>query len=248
MVWAYGVTTVPSRMEGLFPRTLTSLARAGFDRPRLFVDDCPHRKALEYEDKFTLEVTCRSTQLRAYGNWILALGELYIRNPAADRYAIFQDDFVTGMNLRKYLEKTTDNAAKRYWNLYTFRSNQSICPPGHEGWYESNQYGRGAVGLVFNSEGVTTLLKHQHMVDRVRDVGQGNGGWLRSWKSIDGAVVDSFRKVGWKEMVHNPSLVQHTGDISTVRNSQHAQAESFRGEGFDFLSLLEVKKAEVLAS
>lgn len=242
--WAYGVTTVPSRMDGLLPRTLNSLANSGFDSPRLFVDDCTTRKALEYEDKFGFEVTCRSTQIRAYGNWILALGELYIRNPTADRYAIFQDDFVTGINLRRYLEKSTSSEAHQYWNLYTFPSNEGIRPEGVTGWYESNQYGRGAVALVFNAEGVTTLLKHQHMIDRVRDVSQGKGGWLRAWKSIDGGVVDTFRKVGWKEMVHSPSLVQHTGDVSTVRNGEHKKAESFRGEQYDFLDLLKIPEVE----
>ena len=38
MKWAYGITTVPSRRENLFERTLQSLAVAGFDNPRLFVD------------------------------------------------------------------------------------------------------------------------------------------------------------------------------------------------------------------
>jgi hypothetical protein len=62
--------------------------------------------------------------------------------------------------------------------------------------------------------------------------------------------------LGWKEWVHNPSLVQHTGEISQIdkRKPQikhdpkfprqkwgpHHLAQTFRGEQFDCLRFLEV--------
>lgn len=223
MKWAYGVTTVPQRRRDLLVRTLGSLRAAGFPEPRLFVDG--ERDPRSWEDEFNLGVTARWPTIRTYGNWVLSLAELYIREPAAERYAVFQDDFVTYRNLRQYLEscKYPENG---YWNLYTFPSNQALCPRGHRGWYESNQMGRGAVALVFDRSVVLSLLTHQHMVERPMDAHRGH-------KAVDGGVVEAFRKMGGKEYVHNPSLVQHTGLVSSMGNKPHKLAESFCGEEFD---------------
>lgn len=230
--WAYGLTTVPQRRHKLLPRTLTSLKRAGFDTPRLFVDG--DRDGLSWYREFGLETTARHTNCRTYGTWILGLGELFIREPQADRYAMFQDDFVTCLNLRAYLD-AIPMPALGYWNLYTFPQNQALCPPKHVGFYESNQYGRGAVALVFNRETVLTLLTSRYMAERPLDPHRG-------WKSVDGGVITCLKGCGWKEYVHNPSLVQHTGMTSSMGNLPHKLAESFRGEDFDLLSLLPREK------
>ncbi len=225
MKWACGVTTVPSRKLELLPRTLTSLAAAGFDKPHLFVDGA--------SDGYG-EATYRMPVIRAYGNWILGLAELYIRNPTADRYAMFQDDFVMCKGVRKYLEQWYPE--RGYLNLYTFPSNERK----QGGWYESAllnsdpkwQTGRGAVALVFNRKAVQILLTHQHMVDKPDDVKVTRGGWLVAWRKIDGAVVTAMNKAGWREYVHMPSLTQHVGARSTVANLPHKSATSFPGEEY----------------
>lgn len=227
MKWAYGITTVPERLKnGLFPKTLASLAQAGFDKPRLFVDDCENPRLY---DCFGLEVTSHWPRIRTYGNWILALAELFIRNPSMDRYAIFQDDFVTVRGLKDYIEKCKFPETG-YFNLYTFPKNQELAPAS-TGWYLSNQLGYGAVALVFNHAGVVKLLSQQVLVERPMDVHRGH-------KAVDGAIVTAFRKLDWKEYVHNPSLVQHTGLESSMGNKKHPLAISFPGENFDALSLL----------
>lgn len=114
--WQYGITTVPRRRDDELPRTLHSLALAGFDKPRLFVDGCDDTRS--WMNEFGLEVTPRHPPVKAYGNWLLALAELFIRDPAADRYAIFQDDIIASKNLRKYLDRCT-YPVRGYWNLYT---------------------------------------------------------------------------------------------------------------------------------
>ena len=222
MQWAYGITTVPSRICELFPRTLDSLRRAGFDKPRIFVDGGKNGY-----DHFGLPVTYRETNLRTHGNFILSLYELYIRDPSAERYAMFQDDFVTCAGLKEYLERWYPD--KGYLNLYTFPHNQQLSL-GREGWYESDQMGKGAVALVFSAEAIEVLLTSNHMFNRPKDP-------IRGHKSVDGGIVESFKKAGWKEYVHNPSLVQHTGLYSSMGNGQHALAVSFRGEEFDLRTL-----------
>ncbi len=232
--WAVGVTSHVSRRSTLLPQTLTSLTtNAGFTVDRLFVDGDYDAKS--WMDEFHLDVTCRYPTIRTFGNWALSLAELYIRSPWADRYALFQDDCICMKNLRQYLEKTLypDNG---YMNLYCFPENQRHCPKNPDGslkigWFPSNQMGRGAVGLVFSRKAVTTLFSSTHFVERPMDAGRG-------WRAVDGGVVTALKKAGWREFVHYPTLVQHTGDISAMGNKRHAQGVSFLGQSHDAMELV----------
>ena len=225
-IWAYGVTTVPERIDSHLPDTLKSLEAAGFPTPRLFIDDC--------EDifpycKFNLPITNRWPRIRIAGNWVLSLYELYIRQPDAQYFGVFQDDFVTYPNLREYLEwcKYPD---KGYWNLYTFPCNQLRAPKGKTGWFKSNQMGRGAVALVFSNKAVVTLMGYPYLINRFPNVRRGH-------HAVDGGIVDAFKPQGWKEYCHNPSLVQHTGDVSSHGTHNQLKATSFRGGSFDCMAL-----------
>lgn len=220
------MTTVPQRRNDLLPRTLASLRGAGFDKPRLFIDGV--KDVRDYEE-LGLPCTTRHPNVSIAGNWILALWELYIRNPEATRYAVFEDDFVTYKNLRQYLE-ACEYPKQGYWNLYTFPVNQALAPADTIGWYLSNQRGKGAVALVFSREAITTLLGCRHVLDGPQSA--------RSFNRTDGVIVNSFAGVGWKEYVHSPSLVQHTGEVSTIGKRKHPLAESFQGEDLDATELL----------
>lgn len=249
--WVYGVTTVPQRRGSLLPRTLASLKVGGFPAPTLFVDGLHGRDVTSWEREFNLPVVNRYPTIRTYGHWVLTLAEMYIRDPLGTLYAVFQDDFVTYRNLRQYLERFNYPSPYRtgqvrrvdgyvqpgYWNLLTFPSNQRLAPKDDRGrdivgWYESNQLGRGAVALVFDRPTLVTLLTHQHMVDRPQDAHRG-------WRAVDGGVVTAMKLAGWKEYVHHPTLVQHTGLVSSMGNRPHPLSVSFQGEDFDALSLVE---------
>lgn len=244
--WSYGLTTVPARRGDLLPRTLASLAAAGFDRPRLFVDGANHEMAGGYAAEFRLPVTAREPALRTAGNWWLALAELYVREPAADRYAVFQDDLVTVRNLRAYLDRLPYPEGG-YLNCLSFLNNEQIVHGKPPGWYEASllsrgggpeyhgkraQTGRGAVALVFSREAVQALLSSPDFVQRPVDVHMG-------WRRVDGGIVTAMNKQGWREMVHSPSLVQHTGDVSSMGNRRHPQAMTFPGEQHDALTWLD---------
>jgi hypothetical protein len=238
MRWAYGVTTVPERKSTLLPRTLRSLRLGGWDSPRLFVDNCPAARANEYVTQFGLEVTSRWPHIRTFANYMLALGELYLRDPLADRYAMFQDDLVCYRNLRQYLERWYPE--RGYLNCLTFPSNESYAKG--PGWFESRplnsgpsgwQTGRGAVALVFSNEAVRVLLSHTHIIERPRDAHAG-------WKRVDGGIVTAMNKAGWREWVHMPSLVQHIGAHSTMGNKPHPPSDTFMGEEVDAMQLLTV--------
>tara|TARA_R110002020_G_scaffold376130_3_gene587321 strand:+ start:39500 stop:41194 length:1695 start_codon:yes stop_codon:yes gene_type:complete len=231
MKWSYGITTVPERLETTFPRTHRSLKLAGFTTPHLFVDNCDDHDL--YSSFNSSGITTHSPAIRTVGNWVAALWELYIKNPDADRYAIFQDDCVVSLSLRKYLE-ACPYVTNSYLNLYTFPDNQELCPKNHKGWYKSNQKGLGAVALVFENRSAVSILKSPKIIDKPKSD--------RGYKNIDGAISDSANSIGMVELVHNPSLVQHIGETTTIKgNKKHPVAESFRGEDFDLLSLKKKK-------
>lgn len=226
--WAYGVTTVPSRYITTLASTLSSLQEAGFAKPRLFVDGTEPVPPYLISQGKVGQVTYRDN-IKTAGNWILAAWELYLRQPDADRYAIFQDDFVTYRNLRAYLD-SYPYPAKGYLNLYTFPENEKLAN-GRRGFYRSNQLGRGAVGLVFSREAMITLLGSNHLAIKPQHP-------KRPTSAIDGAVSEAMKKAGWSEYVHSPSLVQHTGIVSSMNNKKHPLSNSFLGREFDAMGLL----------
>lgn len=244
--WAYGVTTVPSRRWSLLPGTLRSLMHAGFPVPRLFVDGLRLDDKRDLDDYLSLNfpLSIRTPVIKTAGNWVLSMWELYIRDPAADRYAIFQDDFVTYKNLRQYLE-AVPYPENGYLNLMTFCDNERIIEGQFIGWHEASlikdaknrdpekprQTGRSAVALVFSRKAVLALLSAYSLANRFQDVSRG-------WKLIDGGVVEAMNGQGFREYIHNPSLVSHTGTLSTMRNGGYPSAKSFRGEDFNALDLL----------
>lgn len=248
MQWSYGVTTVLERLGDLLPRTLHSLALAGFGEPRLFIDGVRDRTDYEH---FDLPITTRYPRVHVYPNWILSAWELYTRNPKAEYYAIFQDDFVTVRNLRLYLEKQ-EYPGKGYLNLYTFQGNERIVEGKQPGWYEAFtlngksggfQSGRGAVALVFNRDAMIALLDSGYLAKRMqgglhRDKGGCKNGLSRVFTHVDGAIVTAMNTVGYREYVHSPSLVQHLGDRSSIGTRGMTKAKTYPGEDFDAMDWL----------
>lgn len=246
--WAVAVTTVPQRRDTLLPLTLASIKAAGFPDPRLCVDGTGSGF-----DHFGLDVTYRTERIHLHGNWVLAAMELFIRDPHADRYGIFQDDFVVYRNTRQYLDQCL-YPLTGYLNLTTFdgrpgSSNEKVVRDKPVGWYEADemlapkgyQAGRGAVALVFNRDALLVLLSSRHMIDRPIDQTLLKDSKLfRGQHLVDGGVVWAMNKAGWREYVHNPSLVCHTGgDASTMGHGKYKLPQTWRGDDFDALSLLD---------
>lgn len=206
--WSCGVSSHPSRAQDLLPRTLNSLSGGGFIDPVVRVD---------------------TSRLGAFGNFVLLVWEVYVRHPSADFYALFQDDLVSYRNLRTYLEATLPRLpATDYFNCYTWPCNVR----GQSGWSLSDQWGRGAVALVFPNPALRFLLGAGPLIERPRNTQFGT-------KGVDRAVMESFKEDGRREWVHVPSLVQHTGVISTAGNKLScSESPVFNGEDFDAMELL----------
>ena len=224
--WACGVTTVPSRGPILL-LTLNSILDAGFPVPRVFMDQP--------------ELAGRSEagSLGVFGNWCRATVELYIRNPEADRYVLFQDDIILCRNVRQYLESVR-YLDQHYWNLYTSADQVKTC----DGFQESRecesgkiyhgkkqQGGRGALALVFSREVLQVLLASMRFVRWSCDP-------VRGHQNLDGVICESLNEVGYRELVHFPGLVEHRESVSTVKDKLYQRSSHFAGEQFDALQLL----------
>jgi hypothetical protein len=232
--WAVGLTTVPSR-RALLERTLASVAAAGFPRPHLFVDG-----ARTFETD--LEATCRWPAVLTWANWFLGLTELIARRPFAHFYLMLQDDLVMCRGVREYLE-ARPWPKDGYANLYTAPENASREP----GWRETRdvardperniglQGGRGALALAFDRRAAMAMLAAPSATRKLVD--------LRPEfrvKRADGGIVTAMNLSGFREYVHAPSLVQHTGTISSMGNGWQAPSSTFLGEDFDARALLEL--------
>jgi hypothetical protein len=259
-MWSYGVTTVPSRIGDLLPQTLHSLALAGFGEPRLFVDGVQGGSDVDYR-KFDLPVTIRDNSVHLYPHWVLSAWELYFRNPWAEYYAIFQDDFVAVKNMRLYIE-AVPYPERGYLNLFTFlHLNEAVIKGKPPGWYEAGslnglpggpQAGHGAVALVFRKDAMIALLDSGYLATRVQDhLRKGKdkqpekNGLPRAFTHADGGIVTAMNmhpNGPWREYVHAPSLVQHQGHKSTTGSGILPQARSFPGVEFDALDFLKIGK------
>lgn len=221
--WAYGITATPSRSHTHLPRTVASLEMAGFSSPTIFMDDGNDFNATSFAGCMIVR---RSIKLGAFGNFALTAWELYTRQPDADRFIIFQDDIVCYRNLREYLGSNTYQP-KTYYNLYTWPCNVK----SELGWSTSNQRGHGALATMFDNDTLRDLLSTKSFIDH-RQNHYGH-------KGIDKAVMVALKSKGYSEIVHNPSLVQHTGVVSTIQNGSKLTSPVFRGEDFDAMTLLQ---------
>lgn len=219
MEWSYAVTAVPQRCSDLLPQTLQQLATAGFSDPVVMLDgELPGCSTLARDQRVATH-----PKLGHIRNWALALNYIYFQNPQAERFAIFEDDLLCCHNLRVYLEQCP-YPELGYWNLLTHNQNMMKAGP-QPGWYLSNQRGWGAVGLVFDQVTVQALLGHPKWRERVafgRD-------------SADGLVITLLKKLGYREWIHSPSLLQHVGVKSTFTNHKYGRVLGWR-ENYDPLT------------
>jgi len=239
LTWAYGITTMPERGETFLKQSRESLARTGFNDPRFFVDDHHVGRSLLVESVMlsTCTVT-RNPTIGPMGNWWLALWELFIRSPHADRYAIFQDDILACSNLREYLERWYPENG--YLNLISFPENlQGIQPEDPRGWRKAPRRGKGGQGLVFDQNAIAALFSQLRMVRKFQELKNPN-------KRLDGAVREAMENAGITEWIHNPSLLYHLGAMgkTSIANNKKKQPliTSFPGEDFN---LLDIERSEL---
>lgn len=213
MKWSCGLTTTPARRSSLLPQTVLSLAEAGFDDILIAVDGCDEPSAYTYN-----YVTCRKLWSGNFANWYLTACEIYLRDPFADAYAMFEDDLIIARGARQYLEDTM--RAGGYYNMYTAYDNAPRA--GLNGWFQSAQRGMGALALAFKRDEFIKLLRDPDILFHANDVTPDRGRRRGEW-CVDAVIVTVLNKYGVSELCHWPSLVEHVGVESTLGNAPYRQ-------------------------
>ena len=220
--WAVGVTTSP-RKEPTVDICLDSLARAGWERPWLFVDEGTHLA----DHQLCLPVTYRQDKVGAWPNFYLALQELLMRQPDADAYLLVQDDavFYDRESLRGYLESCL-------WPGEDVAAVSLYCPEPytrrHSGWCQiGGKWIWGALAFVFPNDAARRFV-----IDH--DVFQHRWSGRRKHAQIDVVVGEWALRESLNVWYPVPSLVQHIGQTSTLwpagRVSGKRRASLFLGD------------------
>lgn len=251
--WACGVTTVPSRRTTTLPGTIASLYAAGFLDLRLFIDGCSNGDVKPYKQHYPgLGITTHDPPVHAFGNFWLGLLEMYLREPLADLYGLFQDDVLICKNTKLYLEATIPSSCEErfhppYFNLITVKHNEDLIREKGIGWHHSNQLGWGAQGLIFPRQTMFMMFQSRHMVERPQGMRNGVPDPPRAWKNLDGGVCASIKSCGGIELVHYPSLIYHVEGPSAIGNQRDGRMTqgTWLGEAFDTMTL--IGKAELVA-
>lgn len=219
LVWQVGVTAVLQRKSNLLPQTLASLAKAGWDSPRIFVDGgtADDWRGVKYP------VTVRD-KINGLGNWWLGMQELYARNPMADRYLMVEDDVLFLPNVRQYLD-ALKWPGEGYLNLYTAPGNTPVAN-GKQGFFKvpTAHMGLGALALVFNRDSIVKLLSSSYFVEAFRPFDlrtmTRKPNSHRARMHQDGHAAKAMKAVGWSEYCHFPSIAQHMGDKKGRDNAE----------------------------
>lgn len=230
--WAYGITTVAARHSGLLPKTVASLAKAGFDKPILFIDGMD--PAWQAPSDSLQGLVFREPAVGHIANWVTSLCHLYSVFPKADRYALFEDDLLATSNLREYLDNC-QYPKDGYWNLITHPENL-VLTGNNEGWHRSNQMGRGAVGLVFSRDVAGKLIRHMGFTERTK---------YAPLPAADGMVIDSLKPQDHYEYIHYPTLLQHIGGGASTMGHPYGEMPGWRGEDYDPRTILTSKGVKV---
>lgn len=197
--------------------TIESIRRAGFTATIMLEVDgtsCPITpdRAIEYG------VAIRQTPVNScVRNW-KNLAERMLRTTQASWLLLMQDDIVWCDSGCRILEATIAHYNKigsHNLGMLSAYTSPAMVPAGldnNQGWVDARFYGKtiglwGALALCFPRSSLEFLMTHNRFVNH------------NSSRALDYAIGNTFR--GYTEppmsvMVHTPSLVDHTGDISTI--------------------------------
>ncbi|QDU09831.1 hypothetical protein [Gimesia aquarii] len=204
-LWAVGMTTAPRKLPTL-EQSIHSLADAGWNEPRLFVE--PETEIPGAAQ--SLPISLRDETLGAFPNWYLALTELVLRQPLAEAYFLCQDDVLFASGLRGYLEQ-------RLWPARKVGVVSIYCPSHYaneksEGFHLENHGwdNWGALAYIFPNSSARKFLSDLLVLNH-RGFGPAEG-----MRNIDSVVGLWCQRSELNYFVHTPSLAQHIGDTSTI--------------------------------
>jgi glycosyltransferase involved in cell wall biosynthesis len=207
--WAIGLLTAPRPIPTI-ERALASLAGAGFWPVHIFAE--PGSWIPEHWARLPRTVHGRS--LGNLGNFYTSLASLLMLDPAADCFAIFQDDIEVAQGLRAWCDSQLWPEGAGLVSLYT-------CGVDHAqetGWHILHRgmcHTFGAQAFVFRGDVLKDFLTDGRLLE-MREAGFRAGD--------DAAVGEWASRRGIGIAYHTPSLVNHVGATSSIAADGHGTA------------------------
>ncbi len=203
MVWAVGVLTAPRKRKTL-EATLHDLRRAGFADIQLFAEpDAEIPAGFQH-----LPVTRQGRALGVFGNTMTALSALYLSQPHAEAFALFQDDISVADGLRAWCDRELWPSGQGLVSLFTMKEQSETTP----GWHVA-QRGMfrtfGAQGFVFRRDVLLAFLSDHRVWSHRLSRRHGSDAAIGEWATRTGRGI----------AYHTPSLLQHRGETSAAGHS-----------------------------
>lgn len=199
--WAVGVTTSP-RKHPTIVKTIKAMEKAGWDNGTIFAEPGSYINCGENWDYVH---RCKKTGI--FGNWMLGLYELFIRNIDADAFFIIQDDIIVAPGSKSYLEEAlwfTDQP-----HLVSLFGPNAIDKDESNGWRKIAKYSGGPNSIIMSHETVQEILSS---IIPLRYYGIQH---QKKTSFDDLGIFALMSQNNWPVFYPKPSIGDHIGHQST---------------------------------
>ncbi|HUT94804.1 MAG TPA: glycosyltransferase [Thermoguttaceae bacterium] len=217
LAWAVGVLTAP-RGRPTLHRTLNSLQEAGFPSVHVFAEP----GSWIPQEFRKLPVTTHGQELGNLGNFFTSLVALYMMNPRADCYALFQDDVEAARGLRRWCDCEFWPEDAGLVSLFTSRV------------YSDDAAGWRVLKLgFFRTYGAQALVFRRDVLEQFLTDG-ASFRYRKMQADGDDAVVGEWAtRAGIGIAYHTPSLVQHVGTAAAISGPGHGVGRASHADAVD---------------
>lgn len=199
--WAVGITTSPRKYPTI-TKTIKALEGAGWNEGTIFAEPGEYG-----HNNQNWPYVYRHKNAGIFGNWMLGLYELFIRNIDADAFFMIQDDIVISPNTREYLENALWFSDEPH--LVSLFGPNAIDKDENNGWRSTTEYHGGPNSIIMSHETVQEVLSS---LTPLRYYGVQK---LKNSSFDDLGIFALMHENNWNVYYPKPSIGDHIGHQST---------------------------------
>lgn len=202
---ATAVITAPRSVSTLSD-TLKSITSAGFQAPIVFAE--PKSELSSIDESLVVR---NQTTLGNFRNWLNALRSIRTKFPNASGYVLFEDDVKVTPDLYDWLKYELWPFECSVVSLYT----SSCYLSEKHGWAARAMGGYrhfGSLGYVINPALTDVILDSETLKKHLKPDAPK--------RTKDYILGDFFFSLGVRVAYHSPTLIEHTGETSSLRQEK----------------------------